>query len=112
LDAADLDRLDQGRGPVKLVIPSARAWLQAERARQDTAAMPVPSMLAVDVAAHPGELRCEAALATLTSSAAPALIVSSAPGSGGRHVTWCHGADAAAKTRMIGDVLRLQPVRQ
>jgi len=114
LVAADLNRLDEGRGPIKLITPAGRAWLQTQTPREGSLALPVPAMLAVDVAAHPGALRCEAALATLTSepSREPALTVSSTPGSGGRQVTWCHAAAPGAKARMLDDVLRLRPVQQ
>jgi inosine-uridine nucleoside N-ribohydrolase len=114
LDAADLDRLDQGRGPIKLITPSARGWLGAEAARTGSTAFPIPGLLAVDVVAHPGEIRCEAAIATLTNlgAAPPALLVSSVPGAPGRRVTWCHTADPGAKQRILADVLRLQPLRR
>ena len=113
LDAADLDRLDTGRGPIKLITPSSRGWLQAVTARTGDTAFPVPAMLAVDVVAHPGEVRCEAAVATLVTdpTGGPALRVSAEPGATGRPVTWCHTADPGAKTRMLDDVLRVRPLR-
>lgn len=110
MTGADLDRLDTGQGPIKLITPSARLWLQELTSRTGAQTFPVPAMLAVDVAAHPGELRCEAAIATLAGDAARrSLLVSSTPGSPGRAVTWCHTADPDAKARVITDVLRLQP---
>lgn len=113
LDGADLDRLDQGRGPIKLITPASRGWLQGVNARTGSTAFPIPAMLAVDVAAHPGELRCETAIATLSTGTAgpPALLVSSAPGTPGRRVTWCHTADPGAKARIIADVLAVPPLQ-
>lgn len=113
LDATDLDRLDEGRGPIKLITPSSRAWLQNVSSRTGGAMFPVPAMLAVDVAAHPGDLRCEAAVAALRSAATgrPALMVSSTPGTPGRTVMWCRSTDPGAKDRMIADVRRVQPLR-
>jgi hypothetical protein len=108
LDAADLNRLDEGHGPIKLITPPARAWLQAVGGAGASSAFAVPSMLAVDVAAHPGEVRCEAAVATVAGPKGPRLLVtSSGPG---RKVTWCHTADPGAKARIISDVLRVQPL--
>ncbi len=114
LDAADLDRLDTGRGPIKLITPSSRGWLQGVTARTGATTFPVPAMLAVDVVAHPGGVRCEAAVATrVTDTAgAPALRVSTEPGGTGRPVTWCHTAVPEAKARMLDDVLRVRPLRQ
>lgn len=112
LNGADLDRLDTGRGPIKLITPSSRLWLEELTSRTGAQTFAVPAMLAVDVAAHPGQLRCEAAIATLTGDAASrSLLVSSTPGAPGRAVTWCHTADPDAKTRIIADVLRLQPLQ-
>lgn len=110
LEAADVDRLDQGRGPVKLITPSARAWVQAHLRRVGGVAVPMPALVAIDVAAHPGKVRCEPAMAALgqTGPAGPRLLVSTA--TSGRRVTWCHMADAGAKTRILGDVLRVQPL--
>lgn len=110
LDAADIDRLDQGRGPVKLITPSARAWVQTDQNRGHGQSVPVPAMLAVDVAAHPGQMRCESAVVTFAppGAGAPRLLVST--GLSGRQVTWCHTADPGAKTRMLDDVLRVQPL--
>jgi inosine-uridine nucleoside N-ribohydrolase len=112
LDAADLDRLDQGHGPIKLITPSARLWLDAKTRPHAGAAFPVPAMVAVDVVAHPGTIRCEAAVAGVGPSGpnGPRLIVEE--GLHGRRVTWCHTADPSAKARMIDDVLRVQPLRQ
>lgn len=109
LDASALDRLDTGRGPVKLITPSARGWLEDVRHRNGTSAFPIPAMLAIDAAAHPGSLRCEAAFATLATSGpgGPRLIVAAGPP--GRVVSWCHLADAGARERILGDVLRLRP---
>ena len=114
LDAADLDRLDEGRGPIKLITPSSRAWLQGVSSRTGATVFAVPAMLAVDVAAHPGDVRCEPAVAAMRSTAAgpPTILVSSEPGAQGRTVTWCHTADPGAKARMIADVLRVQPRRR
>ena len=112
LDAADLDRLDAGRGPIRLLLPSARAWLQAVTNGSTRTAFAVPAMLAVDAAAHPGEMRCEAAMASLRTEPGPAaLLVSSESGATGRRVTWCHTADPGAKDRMLTDLLRLAPRR-
>jgi pyrimidine-specific ribonucleoside hydrolase len=113
LDAADLDRLDTGRGPIKLITPSSRGWLQGVTARTGGTAFPVPAMLAVDVVAHPGEARCESAVATLVTDTTgePALRVSAEPGATGRSVTWCHTAAPGAKARMLDDVLRVRPLR-
>ena len=110
LDASDLDRLDAGHGPIKLITPPAREWLQAAIARSGATAFAVPAMLAVDVAAHPGAMRCEGAVASVVNSSAsrPALVV--ATSTEGRRVTWCHTADADAKDRMISDVLRVRPL--
>ena len=110
LDSVDLDRLDQGRGAIKLITPPARAWLQAISTNGAAAAFAVPAMLAVDVAAHPGEIRCEAAIARVEprSSNGPRLWVTSGPA--GRKVTWCHSADPGAKARILADVLRVQPL--
>lgn len=110
LDAADVDRLDQGKGAVKLITPSARAWVQTGQNRGGGPAIPMPAMIAVDVAAHPGKVRCEAAVATLGPSGpdGPRLLVSTA--TSGRRVTWCHTADPEAKTRMLDDVLRVRPL--
>jgi pyrimidine-specific ribonucleoside hydrolase len=107
LDAGDLDRLDQGRGAIKLVVPSARAWLQATTSDTTRTAFPVPALLAVDAAAHPGAMRCEPAMASIPTEPAPAaLLVSNEPGARGRRVTWCHTADAGAKERILTDLLR------
>jgi pyrimidine-specific ribonucleoside hydrolase len=110
LDAADLDRLDEGHGPIKLITPTARAWLQAARDVGGVSAFAVPAMLAVDVAAHPGDVRCEPAVASVQAHTAggPRLQVSVGPT--GRKVTWCHSADAGAKARILADVLRARPV--
>ena len=110
LDAADLDRLDQGVGPVKLIVPSAREWLQAATRREGITAIAVPAMLAVDVAAHPGKMRCEPAAASFGRSgpAGPRLLIENSPT--GRKVTWCHSADPEAKARIIADVLRVRAV--
>lgn len=109
LTAADIDRLDQGQGPVKLLTSSARGWLQVLRSRGGGDAFPMPAMIAVDVAAHPGKVRCEAAVARLETNGAagPRLVV--ATGTEGRRVTWCHMADDEDKARMIADVLRVTP---
>jgi len=107
LDATDLDRLDEGHGPIKLITPPARAWLQAVVGAGSSRAFAVPSMLAVDVAAHPGEVRCEAAVASIAGPPQPHLLVTSR--GSGRSVTWCHTGDPGAKTRILGDVLRVQP---
>jgi inosine-uridine nucleoside N-ribohydrolase len=114
LNAADIDRLDTGRGPIKLITPSARGWLQGITATSGDMSFPVPAMLAVDVVAHPGEVRCEAAVAALVTdtTGAPALRVSAEPAATGRPVTWCHTADPGAKARMLDDVLRVRPLRQ
>ncbi len=110
-DAGDLDRLEDARGPIRLVLPSARAWLQAETDGAGTTAFAVPALLAVDVAAHPGSIRCEPAVATLpTAPGEPAVIVSGEPGATGRQVTWCHTADAGARDRIIADLMRLGPL--
>lgn len=110
LDAADFDRLDAGRGPIRLITPSARLWLQDLAGRTGETALPVPAMLAVDAAAHPGDLRCEAAIAALAGNSTDrALVVSGAPGAPGRAVTWCHSADPGAKARIVADVLRVRP---
>jgi len=110
LDSSALDRLDAGRGPVKLITPSARGWLQDVGRRGGASAFPIPALLAVDVAAHPGAIRCEPAVATLVASGpgGPRLLVTAGPA--GRAVTWCDSADAAARDRIIGDVLRLRPL--
>lgn len=110
LDAADLDRLDQGRGAIKLITPPARAWLQAITAASGATAFAVPAMLAVDVAAHPGEIRCETAVASVEPRAShgPRLWVASGPA--GRKVTWCHSTDPGAKARILADVLRVHPL--
>jgi len=112
LGAADLDHLDQGHGPIKLLTPPARAWLQAAGAATGAAAFPVPAMLAVDVAAHPGEVRCEAAVAAIATRPplGARLEVTTSPI--GRKVMWCHTADPGARARIIGDVLRVRPVPQ
>jgi len=108
LDAADLDRLDEGQGPIRLITPSARAWLKAGGGAAGVTTFAVPSMLAVDVAAHPGEVHCEAAVASLAAAPEPHLLVtSSGPG---RRVMWCHTADPGAKARMIADVMRIRPL--
>lgn len=109
--AADLDRLDEPTGPVRMVTGSARAWLTAVTSRAGGTTFPVPALLAVDVAAHPGEVRCEAAVATLARDAqgVPHLWVST--GTGGRKVTWCHTADPGAKARILADIARLVPVK-
>lgn len=111
LDAADVDRLDRGHGPIKLITPSARGWLEAETRRHGGAAFPVPAMVAVDVVAHPGAVRCEAAVAAIAQAGpeGPRLLVRAGPH--GRRVTWCHTADPDAKARMIADVLRVRPRR-
>ncbi|AMY08021.1 Pyrimidine-specific ribonucleoside hydrolase RihA [Luteitalea pratensis] len=108
LDAADLDRLDEGHGPIKLITPPARAWLQAVRGVDDATAFAVPAMLAVDVAAHPGDVRCEAAVASVATPQphGPRLLIASS--TEGRRVTWCHTADPGAKARIIADVLRVR----
>ena len=112
LDSADLDRLEEVRGPIRLVVPSARAWLQQVTTHGDQAAFEVPALLAVDVAAHPGQLRCENASASVsTATGTPTLLVSSAPTDNGRRVTWCHTADAAAKDRILGDLMQLSAIR-
>jgi inosine-uridine nucleoside N-ribohydrolase len=100
-DARDLDRLEAQGGPLALVIPGARAWLQAVTNGTPSTTFPVPALVAVDVAAHPGEVRCEVATAALRTSPQPALLVSSTPGPAGRRITWCHTADPAAKSRML-----------
>jgi inosine-uridine nucleoside N-ribohydrolase len=109
LDAGDLDRLDRGRGPIALITPAARSWLQATTGSDG--AFAVPAMLAVDVAAHPGALRCEQAVAAMVSApslprARPAARLGVAIRTTGRRVTWCHTADSGAKDRVIADVLR------
>lgn len=110
LDAADIDRLDQGRGPVKLITPAAPGWLQVQKSRGGGDAFPMPAMIAVDVAAHPGKVRCESAVAALEAPGGDGarLLVSTA--TAGRRVTWCHTARADDKARMIADVLRVQPL--
>ena len=99
-DSADLNALDARGGPIALIIPGARAWLQAVTNGTSSTTFPVPALVAVDVAAHPGEVRCEVATASMDTSSA-ALIVSSTPASEGRRVTWCHTADPAAKSRIL-----------
>ena len=107
LDSAALDRMPSDRGPLSLVIPAARAWLGVVRSGGNTS-FPVPAMLAVDVVAHPGELRCDLATARLRNDTADhlELLVSAAP-DGGRRVTWCHSADADAKPRILADLARV-----
>lgn len=114
LTASDLDRLDAGPSPVRLVAPAAREWLRDMATRQPgTAAFPVPAMLAVDVTAHPGAVRCEPAVARLARGpGAASLQVSGAPGATGRPVTLCHTADAGATARILADLLRVTPVTQ
>ncbi len=112
LDARDLERLEEARGPIRLVLPSARAWLEQVTATAGQSSFAVPAMLAVDVAAHPGELRCEVAMASLSNTPdTSTLVVSSEATAAGRRVTWCHTADAAAKDRILADLMRLAPVR-
>jgi inosine-uridine nucleoside N-ribohydrolase len=109
LDAEDLDRLDRGRGPIALITPSARQWLDTRIAAGEPGGIPVAAMLAVDVAAHPGTVRCESAVASLVAGDTPGrprLII--ATGTTGRRVTSCHMVDAGARQRMVGDVLRVQ----
>jgi inosine-uridine nucleoside N-ribohydrolase len=101
LDTRDLDDLEARGGPLALVIPGARAWLQAVTNGTSSTTFPIPALVAVDVAAHPGEVRCEIATATLQTSPAPALVVWSAPGLAGRRITWCHTADPGAKPRIL-----------
>ena len=110
LDAADLDRLDEGRGAIKLITPPARAWLQAASKAHGTTAFAVPAMLAVDVAAHPGDVRCEPAVASIgpPTPNGQRLLITISPA--GRKVTWCHSADPGAKDRLIADVLRVRPL--
>jgi inosine-uridine nucleoside N-ribohydrolase len=110
LDTADLERLDAGHGPIKLITPSARAWLQAVTGRDGATAFPVPAMLAVDAAAHPGQVRCEPAVASLSPAGGAGRHVQVTNGTAGRRVNWCHTADAGARTRMVDDVLRVRPV--
>lgn len=100
LTADDLDALERRGGPIGLVIPGARAWLQAVTNGTPTTGFPAPALVAVDVAAHPGEVRCEVAAASLETGST-ALLVSSAPAPGGRRVTWCHTADPAARSRIL-----------
>lgn len=100
LAAHDLDALERRGGPIGLVIPGARAWLQAVTHGAAMTAFPAPALVAVDVAAHPGEVRCEIATASLETGPT-ALLVSSAPDAAGRRVTWCHTADPHAKTRIL-----------
>jgi len=106
LGVAELDRLDRGRGPIALITPSARQWLAKRVAAFGTSGIPVGAMLAVDVAAHPGSVRCESAVAALevSSEAGPRLMLGS--GTAGRHVTSCRMVDRGANQRMVGDVLR------
>ena len=106
MSAADLDALAKRPGPIGLIVPGARAWLQAVTNGRDATTFPVPGLLAVDVTAHPGEVRCEVAMAALVFEPGPALLVSSAPNAPGRRVTWCHTADPAARTRILADLSR------
>ena len=109
LDSAALDRMPSDRGPLSLVIPAARAWLAVVTQSGGHTSFPVPAMLAVDVVAHPGELRCDLATARLRSDTAdhPELLVSAAS-DGGRRVTWCHSADANARPRILADLARVR----
>lgn len=104
LGSRDLDALEARGGAIGLVIPGARAWLQAVTNGTAATTVPVPALVAVDVAAHPGEVRCEVAMASLQTAPTTALVVSSAPDAPGRRVTWCHTADPAAKARILADL--------
>jgi len=104
LTADDLSGLDAPARPIALVLPGARAWLQVVTATTASAAFAAPALVAVDVVAHPGEVRCEVASATVRISPSPALLVSSTPAPQGRRVAWCHTADAGAKARILADL--------
>ncbi len=105
--APDLDRLDRASGPIGLIAPSARAWLQAVARRDATSEFPIPALVAVDVAAHPGEFRCEAAAATLTTERGSPRLAIGPPGQG-RLVTWCHTPDPGARERILTDLLAVR----
>ncbi|BCS31951.1 hypothetical protein TBR22_A11550 [Luteitalea sp. TBR-22] len=109
--AADIDALDAAPGPVRMVTSSARAWLTAVTARAGGTTFPVPALLAVDIAAHPGEVRCEAAVATLARDERGVSHLWVSTGTEGRKVTWCHTADAGAKARILADIGKLKPVK-
>ncbi|MCC6161730.1 MAG: nucleoside hydrolase [Acidobacteria bacterium] len=113
LDRSDLDRLDTGSGAVRLITPSAGLWLHAQTEQHGASTLAVGAMAAVDVAAHPGHLRCESATARLSgdSPATARLLVSSTTAPGSRPVTWCHTADAEAKNRIIADALAASAAR-
>lgn len=100
LDARDLDALEARGGAIGLIVPGARAWLQAVTNGTTASAFPAPALVAVDVAAHPGEVRCEVAAASLATGSS-ALLVATAPAPSGRRVSWCHTADPAAKSRIL-----------
>ncbi|WP_396625174.1 nucleoside hydrolase [Luteitalea sp.] len=109
--AADLDALEAGQGPVRMVTSSARAWLTAVTARAGGTTFPVPSLLAIDVTAHPGEVRCEAAVARLARDEQGVARLWVSIGTEGRPVTWCHTADPGAKARILADIARVGPVK-
>jgi len=111
LDAADVNRLEAGDPLLRIVAAEARGWL-APRATAGTPYLDAPALLAIDVAAHPGEIRCEAAMAALSTEAGPArLLVSGTPNAGGRRVTWCAAADAGAHDRIVRDLLALRSTK-
>lgn len=106
--AGDLEALEALTGPIRLLTPGARAWLQATTNGTSKTTFPVPALVAVDVAAHPGEVRCEVATASLETTPTAALLVSSAPDASGRPVTWCHTADPGARARIVGALAAAQ----
>jgi pyrimidine-specific ribonucleoside hydrolase len=105
----DLVRLDAADALVRRIVGGARAWLAHSKAAQ----VAMPAMLAVDVVAHPGEVRCEAAVARLeTPPGGPATLrVSGMPGAPGRRVSWCHTADPGARERILKDLLAVRSTR-
>lgn len=109
LEEADLARLDAADSLVRQVAAGARSWLTHTK----TTLVAVPAMLAVDVVARPGTVRCEAATARLeTPSGAPArLRVSGRPDPTGRRVSWCHTPDPGARERILKDLLAVRSTR-
>jgi pyrimidine-specific ribonucleoside hydrolase len=103
---ADFARLDAADPLVRQIVGGARAWLTHTK----TSRVAVPAMLAVDVVAHPGQVRCESAMARLESpTSGPArLRISGTPAAPGRRVTWCHTADAGARERILKDLLAVR----